>query len=233
MRHQIIRVWPTARVLCVLASLAGACEKPGAPASERSSAQRTAAPISAKDTLLALLQRDATPVLGRPTDSTVTFTVDTSRAVPGLVYYWAVHRPPRSMHARQFLVAAYRDSLFRIIQGPADWAAAAHGWTAATSADALVACGELLRTASSNRNPFIAPHVVEIVDSVRRLPIPDPLGTAKLVSPARVDSSSTGWAATFWAVEARDVNRYRCTLSNAVVSLSKIDSIPGQGFLPD
>ena len=190
--------------------------------------------VGARQALLAEL-RHATPSgQAVPEDSTINVVVDSSRAVPGLIYYRGTYLPPNTMHVVHGAVVVLRDTAVRVLRTIDDWSAIAHGWQPQSAAEALNACVELA-TQVSPRAYRVEPKLFRDQSSIKdpRI-VPGERGPNRARSPDIDSLGGHRWAAQFWLIEVGALRKYRCTLGSggAAPSITVVDSMPGAGFLP-
>jgi hypothetical protein len=219
--------------------LAG-CER-SASHSDRSRDSRQERPSDAEDgvkrmladRLRALAARHSPPAT--VDTARVKFSREASQAVPGMTYHWAMFGRPDA-HGPIFAVAGRKDTVARIVDTVQDWEFLADNWEPQTEDDVRRACTEVIRVASSGRNPLLPPTPITDTTALSQKLIlrQDALAEAgrtptTVTSPSPRDSS---WSLTAWYVEAGQTVRYRCVFRHSAVTLQPIDSIRDAGFVP-
>ncbi len=185
-----------------------------------------------RDSLWRELVRTTSRSQPSPTHDQVTFSSDTSRIVPGLLYHWALYSPPQTVHALNRAVAITNASRVLIVRAPGDWGAAAAGWHPRSSEEVLQACAEIAYVTTSRRLPGFIPIPFTGPGTLENLPLPSPdYLLERLSSPSVHNAEGLGWTARFWAVEVADVKEYECRIGSTT-SLSTLQVLVNYGTLP-
>lgn len=170
-----------------------------------------------------------------PLDSlNIRITYDSSTVIRSMEYVWGEYHPPNMMHVRFTALVATGDTN-TVIRTPSDWlAAAGKRLVARSAAEALNVCEEIVYTTSRSRRPGFRPRSYRGPESLNGLPlaIPDAqfLRDSLAVALAEAHGDSE-WVVDFWAIEPRNVHRYRCHLGPRYVNIAARDSFPGYGYL--
>lgn len=202
---------------------------------------REESPSNADEGVKRILAERLTALASRHSPATtvdlvrVKFSREASQAVSGMTYHWAMFGPPDA-HGVTFAVAGRRDTVTRIIDNVQDWEFVAGNWEPQTEDDAQRACTEVVRVASSGRNPQLPPTPITDTAALSQKLIlrQDALANARM-TPTTVTSPSTrdsSWSVTAWYVEGGRTVRYRCVFRQSAVTLQPIDSIRDAGFVP-
>lgn len=168
----------------------------------------------------------------------VDFLEESSRAVPGLAYRWAIYQPPRTFDLLFTVLGGRLGGASRVLDNPRDWwgLVLTSAWKPATAEDALRACRELVEYVGPRRDAAIRPVPYEGAGTLTRMFAVDRDSILRFgVTPPRLLAGrpDSGWTVSLWALEAGQTTHYKCNLgpedqSNLIVT----DSILGVGLQP-
>ncbi len=163
-------------------------------------------------------------------------TAESSRVVPGLVYYRSVYRPVGSAHMESVVILAQRDTQLLILRTPEDFTAVSAGWVPDGPDAAKRACTELAATVGHASTSSMRPIVFENADDWRKMGFSSrgpPWGT-RVGAPQVTHMGKGQWIVQEWVAEPGRMARYECRLqAGAPPSLEVVDSIPAAGRPPD
>jgi len=197
------------------------------------------APKPIQDPLMAARRILITDLTGRsaeyypaPDSSTLNIIVDTSGVVNGLVYYWGEYHPRGTADVVFRSLAAVRAQRVGLIRTPADLVAIIGEGRVPDVVSAIDECTELVYATSTRRTPDVRPYVFRDAASFSRVarPVPDRSIVSRLQAPSLIGDANE-LRADFWAIERRDVRKYRCTLMPGSADVQVLDSLPGYGFV--
>jgi hypothetical protein len=225
-RHRLV----LCAMLCLCCQLG--CAGHVAQPSSTSGLARDSALSRAARLLLVDISSRATRHYAAPDRNALVLTVDSSRTVAGLKYVWGEYYPIGAADVVFRSVVGVRGDSVTVIRSAADWAAAIGGSTIASRMNATALCAEVIYSASPRRSPAVWPTILNGSDSTIVLPftIPDRSVLTRLESP-RVEELNNRFETSLWAVERRDIIKYRCLVGPDSVSLNPTDSLPGYGYL--
>ncbi|HET7231142.1 MAG TPA: hypothetical protein VFJ16_14110 [Longimicrobium sp.] len=158
-----------------------------------------------------------------------------SRVVPGLEYYWGTYRPPRMVDAFIYAVVAGRGGALRPVRTPDEWMEAAGWFQPVTGENAVAACGEIVAVTSRHRSPYesaVVYHSPATLDSLPTM-VPNPARLRSVLGPPSIERlTDGGWQVDLWAIEVRDVTKYRCRITPQSAALTVSESLEMSGFSP-
>lgn len=161
---------------------------------------------------------------------------ESSRVVPGLVYYRSVYRPSGSAHMESVVVLARRDTELVVLDTPEQFAAVSGHWFPDRAGAASVLCGELAKFVGRASTAVMAPLVFERGDDWRKLGFspPGPPWRSRVGAPSVHRLGPEQWNVQLWVAEPGRVVRYECRLQPVGAPLLHVvDSIPGAGLPPE
>jgi hypothetical protein len=187
--------------------------------------------IPLRPLLLAEVQKAARARFHEFDEARVQFRSDSSRAVPGLIYEWAVYRPPGTADIALRTVAGALGPRTHVLHKAADWSQVTKPWSPSEPGEAVLACIDLVAVLGARRDPYRPP--VALADSSLSLSIrPTSLKSWREATGARLDEHGV-WTVGLAVLEPGQAMKYRCVFGPTVgASLEAVDSIPGAGLLP-
>lgn len=162
-------------------------------------------------------------------DSTRVRFVENRSSIPGVVYYWGVYRPPRTMHVVFTAVAAQKNGVALSIRTATDWFRAVGGFVPSSAEQALRACAEAIHTTVEPRLPGARPRIYQDAGSLEPLSLSDSARAllSRRLSPATTEhTAGSGWVVRLWALRVSAIRRYQCSVDRERFSLVPTDSIP-------
>jgi hypothetical protein len=160
---------------------------------------------------------------------------DTSATLPGVVYYWGYFRPPHTADiVLSSVVYSAGGEVVRLVS-PHDWSRMMNAihWTPSSDSLAIVACGEMVRTAGPRADQFNVAIYRDTVAFSGHWPLLVRAGDISArAQPPTASEDAEGYHVVLWAVEPWRTTKYECVFATATGSatLSARDSIEGAGY---
>jgi len=236
----VLKRWPASRGHVATAAgvamiaLVGACSRGPSGATGRPAASRL---LSAVDSLALVATARVRGEEVNSLDPTMLETrAESSRVVPGLVYYRSMYGPSGSAHMESVVVLAQRDTQLVILLTAEEFAALSGHWMPDRPETASALCGELTEVLGHASTAVLPPLVFEAADDWRKMGFgsPGPPWRARVGAPNVNRSGPEQWIVQLWVAEPGRIAKYECKLrAGSSPSLKVIDSILGAGFAPD
>jgi hypothetical protein len=161
---------------------------------------------------------------------------ESSRVVPGLVYFRSVYKPHGTAHMESVVILAQRGTNLLILRTPEDFTAVSAGWMPDGPDAANTFCNEIAGALGHASASVSRPMVFENADDWRQMGFspPGPPWRSRVGAPRVTRVGEGQWIVQLWVAEPGRMARYECKLqAGRPPRLEVMDSIPGAGFPPD
>lgn len=174
---------------------------------------------------------------------TVTFSSESSRAVPRLRYVVGFWSPKGALDVGSHVIAGDIAPRAKVLHSVPDWVAlvSATGWFPRTIPNVAAACGEIIRFAAPEYTDSqnVDPPIIYQDDSTLSGPAGRSMKTferyvlrAHLSPPSATVVNATKAVSTVWAIESYRTIKYECTFDGSGrlhVMLRRVDSVTCAG----
>lgn len=192
-------------------------------------------PLEVRAAILSDLRSQVGSSVAKEVLQSTKISVDSSRAVPGVVYFWGSFRPPGSNDADFLSVVIWKDARATAVHSLIDWNRIVRPATQLGAESLLGLCEEGVRITGPMRNPTLAGSFVQSLSDLRpnSPALGDALFRSKFAPPKFEPNPSQPISVIAWMVwPLEGAWKLRCQLdsSNRRIEIEALDSVHAGGI---